>query len=113
MNSDDIGRINKLFNTYKFKIKEAPTGSVISLLWVKYAGFQHCCPSPAPAAGVLLQEYKPRSVRIPSQKGQQADLPIHILGYYIFIPYKVFRWLRTMKKNVGFFFNTIEEIGNV
>ena len=40
----------------------------------------------------------------PKSKGQQADLPIHILGYYIFISYTVFRWLRTMKKKVEFFF---------
>ena len=38
------------------------------------------------------------------QCASQADLPIHILGYYIFISYTVFRWLRTMKKKVEFFF---------
>ena len=89
MNSDAIGRINKLFNTCKFKIKEAPVASVISVPRVKCAGFQHRCPSPAPAAGVLLQEYKQRSVLIPRQKGQQADLPKHILGYYKFILIKM------------------------
>ena len=109
MNSDAIGRINKLFNTCKFKIKEAPVASVISVPRVKCAGFQHRCPSPAPAAGVLLQEYKQRSVLIPRQKGQQADLPKHILGYYKFISYKVFRWLRTMKNYVGFFLTLLKK----
>ena len=62
MNSGNIGRINKLFNTYKFKIKDAPVGSVISSPRQKCAGFQYQCPSPAPSASGLLQEYKRRSV---------------------------------------------------
>lgn len=50
MNSGDTGRINKLFNTYKLKIKDAPDGHVIS--WLQEgAHLLHWGSSSAPSVG--------------------------------------------------------------
>lgn len=51
MNSGDVGRINKLLNTHKFKIKDAPDGNVISSSRKKHVDLQHPSSSPSPVAG--------------------------------------------------------------
>lgn len=86
MNSDDIGRINKLFNTCKFKIKEAPVGKCH--LCTEVGSVQAFSVAPSCIQGFFCKNTAKVSAHPKAKGAARADLPKHILGYYKFIAYK-------------------------